>query len=433
MTAIRRSLSDLLTRDVTLFVVAFAVRVIARALSAGEQGGYYFFNVIAANVIAGKGFLFDTHFPAYANVMPLYPAFLAALRMLGVGPWGQCALQAAVGAGTVVVARRLAALLFGPRAGIVAGALAAVYPYYVRHDTQLQETVFFTFFTASAVLALYRARGAAPLRRALIAGLLLGLALMTRASLAPFVGAATVWLAWDTLTWGASRGQARRDGYSRSALKAAAVLLGLALTVGPWLVRNERVVGAPVLTTQSGFFLWLAQNEMTFARYPEESIDVTLRDAVRAMTAEETAAYQEASQRGELPRSEWFAAKGRAYMAAHPASVIVGAVRKNVAAFSPIMSPRRPARPLVLAIHALSYTPVLALALLGLGLVAASRRLRDLVPFALLFGTFMVASGIFWAHTSHRVYLDVYLIVLAGHALASAKSLCSRACLRVGT
>ena len=382
--------------------------------------------MIASNVLAGRGFLLDTYFQAYANVTPLYPALLVVLRVLGLGPWGQIVVQAALGAGTAVVAKRLAALLFGARAGLFAGSLVAAYPYYVGHDTRLQETSLFTFLTASAVLALYRARGDARLWRPLVAGILFGFAILTRASLAPFTATAVLWIAWD----GAKLGGAG-VGYRRGLQKAAAVALGAAIVVAPWLVRNDRVVGAPVLTAQTGFFLWLAQNDKTFTRYPEESIDVTLREAMMATTDEEKAELNEAARHGELARSVWFAAKGRAHMAAHPGDALVGALRKNAAAFSPIMSPRRPARPWVLAAHALSYTPVVALA--AAGLVAARRRLRDLVPFALLFGTFVVASGLFWAHTSHRVYLDVYLMVLAGHALASAKSLCSRVCQRPRT
>ena len=35
-----------------------------------------------------------------------------------------------------------------------------------------------------------------------------------------------------------------------------------------------------------------------------------------------------------------------------------------------------------------------------------------------LFATFIVVTAVFWAHTSHRAYLDVYWIVFAAGALA---------------
>jgi hypothetical protein len=36
----------------------------------------------------------------------------------------------------------------------------------------------------------------------------------------------------------------------------------------------------------------------------------------------------------------------------------------------------------------------------------------------LLFATFMLVTAVFWAHTSHRAYLDVYWIVFAAGAIA---------------
>jgi apolipoprotein N-acyltransferase len=35
-----------------------------------------------------------------------------------------------------------------------------------------------------------------------------------------------------------------------------------------------------------------------------------------------------------------------------------------------------------------------------------------------LFATFILVTGIFWAHTSHRVYLDVYWIAFASGVCA---------------
>jgi hypothetical protein len=36
-----------------------------------------------------------------------------------------------------------------------------------------------------------------------------------------------------------------------------------------------------------------------------------------------------------------------------------------------------------------------------------------------LFGIFALVTAVFWAHTSHRVYLDVYWIVFGAGAVAS--------------
>ena len=90
--------------------------------------------------------------------VPLYPAFLAAVT------FGQKAFlpvvfaQSLIGVGTVVCAALLAREMFGRSAAITAAAITAVYPYYVVHDTALQETSLFTLLTAVAVLLLLRVR-----------------------------------------------------------------------------------------------------------------------------------------------------------------------------------------------------------------------------------------------------------------------------------
>ncbi len=43
---------------------------------------------------------------------------------------------------------------------------------------------------------------------------------------------------------------------------------------------------------------------------------------------------------------------------------------------------------------------------------------RDDALIYLLFATFMLVTAIFWAHTSHRAYLDVYWIAFAAGAIA---------------
>ena len=48
--------------------------------------------------------------------------------------------------------------IFGNTAAIIAAILTAIYPYYVVHDTALQETSLYTFLMALAVLLLLRVR-----------------------------------------------------------------------------------------------------------------------------------------------------------------------------------------------------------------------------------------------------------------------------------
>ena len=84
--------------------------------------------------------------------------------------------QSLIGAGTVLCAGLLARELFGSAAAIIAATITAFYPYYVVHDTALQETSLYTFLTILAVFLLLRARRSGSAIMAGCAGLTLGIA-----------------------------------------------------------------------------------------------------------------------------------------------------------------------------------------------------------------------------------------------------------------
>jgi 4-amino-4-deoxy-L-arabinose transferase-like glycosyltransferase len=60
--------------------------------------------------------------------------------------------------------------LFGDTAAVIAAALTGIYPYYVMHDTALQEDSLNNFLTALAVLLLLYVRGSGSVFTAAAAG-----------------------------------------------------------------------------------------------------------------------------------------------------------------------------------------------------------------------------------------------------------------------
>ena len=217
---------------VSIAALGFALRVAARSYS-GEAdfwaNGYGFFFELAHNIAAGNGLAFDGGTPTAYRV-PLYPLFLSAVT-LGQQAFVSVLLwQSLIGAGTVLCTALIARELFGSGAAMIAATLSAIYPYYVVHDTALQETSLYTFLTALAVLLLVQARRTESMTSAAGAGLALGAALLTRANLAPFVVLAPLCLAL------APASPTRWSGHK---LRAALVcLVMVAITVSPWLIRS---------------------------------------------------------------------------------------------------------------------------------------------------------------------------------------------------
>src|SRR5262249_14762380 len=88
--------------------------------------------------------------------------------------------------------------------------------------------------------------------------------------------------------------------------------------------------------------------------------------------------------------------------------------RKLIAGFSWKLNPLR--EPLAQWSYAAFYAPASILGLAGIWL---ARRRRETLLIAMAFISFVSVTAVFWAHTSHRSYLDVYLIIFAASLLDS--------------
>jgi 4-amino-4-deoxy-L-arabinose transferase-like glycosyltransferase len=397
-----------------IIFAAFSVRVAVRCYSGAEDfwvNSYGFFFELAQNIAVGNGITFGDG-PPTAFRVPLYPAFLAIVTF-GQKVFLPIVLaQALIGAGTVWCAVLLAREMFGSAAAIIAATITAIYPYYVVHDTALQETSLYTFLTVLAVLLLLRARRSGSGAMAGGAGLTLGAAVLTRANLAPFALLAPLWLAVP--------GQCRMTPWRQRWWAALVCASVLALTVSPWLVRSYRLTGSVTLSTQTGFFLWLGNNPYTFSRYPQESIDRSQAVALAALSSQEKSELQ-ARQHNEALVDEWFWKKGLGYIRDHLWQTLGNGLRKIVDAFGWLPSPRRSFWASLA--HALSYGPVMILGVWGMW--AGRRHWREHSIFYAQFVAFAAVTAVFFGHTSYRAYLDVYWIVFAAGVLAAwLRSLC---------
>lgn len=375
----------------SIVVSAFSARLLLRVFLGQHdfwQSGYAFYAALADQLIAGHGYSLPGNGPT-AGRLPLYPLLLAGLG----GTRGSFLLIAmthsAISAATVAMAGLIARERWSEPAGLVAAGIAAAYPYFLVHDTALQESGLFALSMAAATLALWRLEAAPTRRTAALSGVLLGLATLARATAAPFAALAIAWAAWRT----------RRVGL------AATVGAALLVVLSPWIAWTYDVTGWVTLSSDTGRFIWVGNNPDTFAAYPEGSIDRSQEIAVSRLSAEQRNALfaHGSSSNGD------FAARATAFAAAHPAEVLKGALRKIGAAFGPLPSPRMSA--CETGIYMASWVPVLLLGLAGLWR-GRNRWRSDALVYA-HFVAFVAVTVVFWAHTSHRAYLDVFLIVFA--------------------
>lgn len=386
-----------------LIAAAFAARLGVR-LALGEDAfwtqGYATVYRLAEHIVRTGDFCDGERCPR----PPLYPGFLAATALIARNYLLIVVPQAMLGAGTALMAFLIGRELFGARAGLIACALAAFYPYYVVHDTALQDTAFATFALALSVWLTMRADRRGGDADWLMAGLAFGAALLTRAALAPGIAFAVIWIATASRAPGA--GERLRGA-------VVASLAGLAL-LSPWLLTTTLHTGQATLTTDVGYELWVGNNAYTFSRFPTETIDASSAVARSHFTAQEREDLRNAPSN---PRAAdgWYGDRARDYIREHPLQTARNAVRKIAIAFSWRITPYR-AGPAQWA-YAASYLPV---TLFGIAGMVMTWRRNQTWLIASLFVAFIGVTAVFSGQTSHRVHLDVYWMVFAGAALAAA-------------
>jgi 4-amino-4-deoxy-L-arabinose transferase-like glycosyltransferase len=179
---------------------------------------------------------FRTHMIFYP---PLYPYFLAAAAALTGSLEAARWVQLLVGSLLVPAVACVGARAFSPRVGVLGGGIAAFYPELVWFSVHYwSETLFMVFLWWGVERLLAAGADGGHLRTALAAGLLWGLAILTRETVLYFLPVAALWLG--------------RAPLPRAAARAAAFLLAAVVTVAPWTYRNWQVFHAFVPVSTAG-------------------------------------------------------------------------------------------------------------------------------------------------------------------------------------
>ncbi len=369
---------------------------------------------LARNIAAGHGFTYGTAIPDGTSPQfgraPLYPAFLAGVLLVSGAPRGQGtsasdaelgaikAAQAVLGCVVIALIAVLAARAAGPPAMAVAAVIAAVYPPLAWIGAYVLSEPLFMALALGSVVALGRVidmrRGSTPSRgRAdatwtFAAGLLAGLATLTRPIMLFFLLAAALWCLlrgrWRTLV-----------------LFAAGALL----VVLPWTARNVRATGRFVLVaSEGGVTFWTGNNALSggegdLAANPAiKKAEIELRRRHPGWTADqlEPVYYREAFD----------------YIRSHPGAWLLLVARKFFYRWVPVGPSYRLHSARYFAASVVAYALLLPFALAGVPrLWRTASRPRAL---GLLAAAAIVASLVFFPQERFRIpVLDPALIVCA--------------------
>jgi hypothetical protein len=213
-----------------------------RAYTSSDSGQY---ERLARNLLACGCFSQSDEPPYQPEVRrtPGYPIFVAATYALaGRSPLAVVLVQSLVAGLTAILTASLGRRLWDGRHGLLGGALFALAPASLLMSVAILSEALFTMLVLLVVWLLVPANedvaSGFSLTSAGISGLCLGLAILTRPVGAVLIPVGLILLLIrPPKTW---------------PVRLIAWALGLALALGPWMARNQRTFGVPVISSIGG-------------------------------------------------------------------------------------------------------------------------------------------------------------------------------------
>lgn len=323
---------------------------------------------------------------------PVYPYFIglcdALFGTLAAVKW----LQAATGSLLVLAVGRVGRLVASPRVGRLAATFAAFYPDLVWYSVHFWSETLFLVLLWWAFERLLTSERFGRHGSLVTAGILWGLATLTRETILPFIPVIGLWLALRSH---------RPDPRRRAALFALAAFL----TVAPWTLRNWIVFHAFVpVSTFGAHSLWQGNTHL-----PREEM-YRLSDSAPGPIAQYRLAWEMGWRAVRERQPAWLLEKIGSEMPAFWGAESHVLVHLEQGAYGPV---RSVLIPFVYCLVLLPYLAVLALAILGLAASCASGERALLLLFVAYTNAIHVAT---FASDRFRLPVMPVLFLLAAEA-----------------
>jgi hypothetical protein len=360
---------------IAILVTAFALRVLAAAIVPDQS-------VLLGDAVAyrevGKS-LWATGQMNALYFMPLYPALVA---VFGPG-WPQLLIDIALSTVLVWLIYELTDAIFASkRAAILAGAVAAVYPYFIFYSiVGLTETLFMVLLLA-AYLCWYR-------NAYIAASVFSVLGILTRPVLDPLAPLLLLYFAI-----------AIRGLSFKAAAKYLAIYAGIyCVLMAPWWLHNYKAYQTFVrLNLGSGVALLSGNSPSNQTGGIDNNLEATMAPFGEIA---DPVARDKAMQRAALN-----------YIKEDPGRFLIQAAKRFQRFWSPWPQTEEYSRPLYKLISFCSFIPVLLLALVFVVLYGRTYFLR-IAPLLLFIVYLSSLHLVFPASLRYRLPVEPFLIILA--------------------
>jgi hypothetical protein len=399
------------------------------------QGDQNFYWRQGQDLAQGFGFVYRNNFGervATAVHPPLYSAYLGLVALTGHTSHATFRFASTLlGFGAVIVIGLAGRRIAGPRAGIIAAVLAALYPNLWMNDAMMLSESMYALVIALVLLCSYRFRDRFSTANALLLGGSVALAALTRAEAAFLAVLLVVPLAL----------MARDHAWRTRLIRGGTALAAAAIVVAPWVIRNYLTFESHPITISngSGFVLEISNCDQTYGlaaptdadgnvqpgqdastflgywapqcdRTPWPAGDETVVEAAKAQTGTEYIRAHEsrfpvvvAARVGRI-WDVWRPQQSYDFnrFFENRKDITIGGESRGVT-FSPVY------------VAMVMYYPMLLASLVAL--VILWRRRVTIIPFVAIFAMTTLTAAVSFGITRYRVGADVGLTILAAVAI----------------
>ena len=275
---------------------------------------------IARSVAQGKGYSTPNLQTPTAFRPPLYPLQLAGLMVILPDTAAVVVLSLTWGVIAVWTTWHAGQWLGLGHGSMLAAMLVAVDPMLLQYSAQPMTEVTCAGLVALLVFWMVRRDGSETLRQ-FVVGVLFGALVLTRPTFWPM--AIVVFTGWGLTRAAKWRHRHQDDQRSESAFAFPwRVMAATLLVVAPWVIRNQLVMGSPiVMTTHGGYTLLLANNPVFYSEvvdrgwgreWTQASFERWQQDLHAAL------AEQLGPDASEVDRDRWQSLRAREFIGSAP-------------------------------------------------------------------------------------------------------------------
>ena len=270
------------------------------------------YHALAQQIVNGNGYTESDGTPTAFRPVG-YPLLLALLSKVGgAGLLWIRIVQVFFSVVTILVVFLLVRQLLGVIPALISAFVTAIYPYFVYLPGAILPTCWFSFLIVLGVYFLITGMREDRIIQTSMAGVVFGLAVLTRPSAVVLVFVSLVWMFLSNLS---KPNKAKSEPKSKvfnslktklAPAKSLVFTLCVFLVVIPWVYRNYTVLGKPVIATNGGRNFWLGNNNAATATSGNNvALPKTLENRLVAMHS-------------EIKRDRIYFSEGKKFIQQHP-------------------------------------------------------------------------------------------------------------------